>query len=327
MAIKPATLAAMQKLITLTDQLGKAHKKLAAEFDTNEKALRAAIAAKKRLQVQTGLTLTKAQIDRVEPAMTLMRKAREQLFDINADQDFVEAKSAQVLKLASMVDDAEAGLMAIFQKAKRLENDAEKGLKEAIEAENFELQSLISLGGTVKGFRAEAKATYTKTEALNTRASNAAEARNAKALAAAQAEMKALGVDSLKTMLDFHLESIDKLLERAKAKKLTADALAEMADGAKDLRAELAGAGVSVEYALKNRDRVMNELKVEEIDVKKALKVLSLDAKFEARLKKALDGPAAARVKALDAIAKEAKLDTDGKAMLAALVKQKVVAA
>jgi hypothetical protein len=324
MAIKPATLAAMQKLVKLTDQLGKAHKKLAAELDSNEKALRAAIAAKKRLQIETGLTLTRAQIGKIDPAMTIMRLARTTLLDINDDQEFVDAKSAQLLKLAGLVDDAESALKAIFQKAKRLENDAEKGLKEAIAAEDFELQELIGLGGTVKDFRNEAKSTYGKTEALNTKASKAVDARDAKALASAQSEMKALEVGTLPTMLKFHRESIDRLLERAKAKKLSADAMAEFVDAAKDLKAELAGAGVSVEYAVKNRDRVMDELKIEPIDVDKALKVLGLDAKFKPKLGKALEGPPAALEKALEAIAKEAKSELNGKAMRAELQKKGV---
>ena len=82
-------------------------------------------------------------------------------------------------------------------------------------------------------------------------------------------------------MLEFHGMSIDKLVERAKAKKLSGDALAEFVDAAKDLKAELAGAKVWVEYAVRNRDRVMDELKVEPIDVDKALKLLSLDARFK----------------------------------------------
>ena len=60
MAIKPATLAALHKLVALADQLGKLHRKLATDFESNEKAPRVSMAAKKRLQVQTRLTLTKA---------------------------------------------------------------------------------------------------------------------------------------------------------------------------------------------------------------------------------------------------------------------------
>jgi hypothetical protein len=76
---------------------------------------------------------------------------------------------------------------------------------------------------------------------------------------------------------------------------------------------------------LKNKDNVL-PLVIPETDSKKALKVLKIEIKWERKLKNALDGPVSARVKALDAIAKEAELDTDGKAMLAELVRQKVVA-
>jgi len=57
------------------------------------------------------------------------------------------------------------------------------------------------------------------------------------------------------------------------------------------------------------------------IDVKRALKTLDLDPKAESKLAKALVGTRSAMEKNLDALARELKLKTNGKQMLAALDK------
>ena len=65
----------------------------------------------------------------------------------------------------------------------------------------------------------------------------------------------------------------------------------------------------------------MQDFKIEPINVKKALDTLDLDSKVESKLAKALIGTRAAMEKNLDALAKELKLKTNGKQMLAALDK------
>lgn len=66
-------------------------------------------------------------------------------------------------------------------------------------------------------------------------------------------------------------------------------------------------------------------LKIEPRDAKKAATVLGLPAASVPRLQAALDGPDAARAKALEVLAKAAKLDLAGKDMVARLVKAGVL--
>ncbi len=63
----------------------------------------------------------------------------------------------------------------------------------------------------------------------------------------------------------------------------------------------------------------MKELSVEEIDVGKAAKALSLDREGEAALKKVLNGPASGFESGLEQIGKKLKPPQKGKDMLAKL--------
>lgn len=327
MAVNPETLVAMKKLIALADKLGKLRDKLMPAFEKNEKALRAAIADKKRHLIQTYSAVLRAHIDQITPTMGDFNLAKVALADVNQDEPFVAARVADIEKLSGRLDDAERDLVGAFQRAKRLENEAEKGLQAALKAEGFELQELASLDHQVQELLTDAKAKSQKAEAINTRATNAAEARNAKVLAAAQAEMKALDVGMLETMHKLAGDAVARVQKKAKSPELAPDLAADLADGANDAAAQLRGATSYVEAVVKVRERVMG-LAVVEIDVKKALKLLELDNKFEARLKKALEGPASARAKALEAIARDAKVEKpDGRVMEALLVKNKVIGA
>jgi len=69
------------------------------------------------------------------------------------------------------------------------------------------------------------------------------------------------------------------------------------------------------------QEKWVQDFKLEPIDVKKALKTLELDPKAEPKLAKALVGTRSVMDKNLDALARELKLKTNGKQMLAALNK------
>jgi hypothetical protein len=328
MAIRPETLAAMKKLIGATNKVVALRDRVVPKFQKDEITLRAAIKAKKRHVIQTCQAIVQGHIDALAPAVSDLNRAKGALHDVNEDEEFVAARSAELLKLSEKLDAAEQDIVRTFQTAKRLQNEAEAGLQAALKEEKFEIQDLAMLEASLKDLGARAKTTLNKTEALNTQASNAVEARDAKKLAQAQAAMKALDVEQITFEFELAQKSAAAMAEKAKDKDLAPDLAADLADGAKDARATLAGISVAVEYAGKNRKRVLDELKIAEIDVRKAAKVLKLEAKFEPKLRKALEGPPGARVKALDAIAREAGLeDTDGKTMLAELLRQKVVEA
>ena len=69
------------------------------------------------------------------------------------------------------------------------------------------------------------------------------------------------------------------------------------------------------------QEKWVQDFKLEPIDVKKVLKALDLDPKAEPKLAKALVGTRSAMERNLDTLAKELKLKTNGKQMLAALEK------
>jgi hypothetical protein len=303
MAVKPETVAAVKKLVPLADKVEKASKALRGELDELKRKLAESVKAKQRSMIELHLKTLEGVINRSTAALADCDQANGHLDTIDEDEDFLADKDT---------------LTQVFGDGKRLQNAGEKGRGDAIGTEDDLLRELAQTDRWVKQHRKDMKALYEKTEALNTKASEAAERRDAKALAAAQAEMKKLDIGVAEIVHKGHFDELDRLQKKAESGKLSAELAADLKDGIKDLRAEMAGAGVPVEYMRKNHDRVMNELSVATIDVRKALKVLGLDAKFESKLKKALEGPAAGRIKA-------AASEMDGKAMLAALVKQKVL--
>lgn len=329
MAVKPETAAAVKKLVPLADKVEKASKQLQGELDELKRKLAESAKAKHRSMIELHLKTLEGVINRTTAALADCDEANGHLDVIDEDEDFLADKTRreQVEKAGKKVADAKDTLTKVFGDAKRVQNAGEKGRSDAIGTEDDVMRELAQHDRWIKQHRKDMKALLDKTEALNTKATEAAERRDAKALAAAQAEMKKLEVGVAEIVHKGHFDSLDRLQKKAESGKLSAELAADLKDGVKDLRAEMAGAGVAVEYMRKNNDRVMNDLSVAEIDVKKALKVLELDAKFESKLKKALEGPAAGRVKALDAIAKEADSKMDGKAMLALLIKQKVLSA
>jgi hypothetical protein len=72
---------------------------------------------------------------------------------------------------------------------------------------------------------------------------------------------------------------------------------------------------------MEKQQKFVQDFKVESINVKKALDTLDLDPKVESKLAKALVGTRSAMDKNWDALARELKLKTNGKQMLAALEK------
>jgi hypothetical protein len=329
MAVKPETVAAVRKLVPLADKVEKASKQLSGELDELKRKLAESVKARQRSMIELHLKTLEGVINRSTAGLADCDQANDHLDRIDEDEDFLADKTRreQVEKAGKKVADAKDLLTKVFGEGKRLQNAGEKGRSEAIGTDDDVMRELAQHDRWIKQHRKEMRALLDKTEALNNKASEAAERRDAKGLAAAQAEMKKLDIGVAEIVHKGHHDSLDRLQKKADSGKLGPELAADLKDGIKDLRAEMAGAAVPVEYMRKNHDRVMNELRVEEIDVKKALKVLNLDAKFESKLKKALEGPATARVKALDAISKEAGSAMDGKAMLAALVKQKVLSA
>lgn len=329
MAVKPETVIAVKKLVPLADKVEKASKQLSGELDELKRKLAEAVKARQRSMIELHLKTLEGVINRSTAGLADCDQANGHLDTIDEDEDFLADKTRreQVEKAGKKLADAKDSLTKVFGDAKRVQNAGEKGRNEAIGTDDDMLRELAQTDRWVKQHRKDMKALYEKTEALNTKATEAAERRDAKALAAAQAEMKKLDIGVAEIVHKGHFDELDRLQKKADSGKLSAELAADLKDGIEDLRAEMAGAAVPVEYMRKNHDRVMNDLNVAEIAVKKALKVLGLDAKFEGKLKKALEGPAAGRVKALDAIAKEAGSEMDGKAMLAALIKQKVLSA
>jgi len=326
MAIKPETVAAVKKLVALADKIDKAKKSIDDDFGEVKTDLPNAIKAKQRSMIELNLKTLEALINETTDALADADKAIEALEVVEDDEEFLTEKGRRepVKKAGQRVNDAKDALAKTFTEAKRLQNVGEKGLTLAANAEEDKTLELARVDRAIKAHLKEVKDLFQKSETAYAKAKKAADERNRKALTAAQDEMLALPLEYANQAQKSFGTTLDRMEKEAAASTLAADVVGDLKDGIADLRGVLKTAEGFVDKMMHNLDQTIF-LDVAEVDIKQTLKALALDNKFESKLKKAIDGPASGRVKALDLIAKEAKLETDGRKMEAILVKRKVV--
>ena len=132
--------------------------------------------------------------------------------------------------------------------------------------------------------------------------------------------MDSLGIEAKGVIFNSHESQLKEFIEKVAGSGFEADDVAQLKKGAQDALSDHVGAKVYLDQMGK-QEKFVQDFKLELIDVKKALKTLELDPKVESKLAKALVGSRSAMEKNLDALAKELKLKTNGKQMLAALDK------
>jgi len=326
MAIKPETVAAVKKLVALADKIDKAKKSIDDDFGEVKTDLPSSIKAKQRSMIELNLKTLEALINETTDALADADKAIEALEVVEDDEEFLTEKGRRepVKKAGQRVNDAKDALAKTFTEAKRLQNVGEKGLALAANAEEDKPIELARVDRAIKAHLKEAKDLFQKSEVVFAKAKKAADERNQKTLTAAMDEMQALPLEEAGASQKSFVATLDRMDKEAAASTLAPDVVSDLKDGISDLRGVLKNAETFVDKMLHNKDQMLF-LEIAEVDIKQTLKALALDNKFESKLKKAIDGPASSRVKALDLIAKEAKLETDGRKMEAILIKRKAV--
>ena len=325
MPINPATLAVFKELVQATADLDKRTAKLDAEVAKREAKIREAIAGLDTTVIETQLKAIEGDIAETTTLLHDADKALISLQTLLNDEAFMQERDDDADKVSKVIANTRTKTAHHFKTLKKLQNDAEDAWRRSLKSEDFALRELARRDESVKDLGKRLKERFAKLDKAAQRATAAHEARDAKALAAARAEVQALDA----SMAQFEFETEKKLLDDLKKKTdankdYTDETRATLTDGIEDLQKSLQAMSVYVEQSLKV-DKLVKDLKIEDIDVDKALKTLEIDAKHKPKLARVLNGPPSGYEKGLSALAKEIKLDTDGKTMVTALRKAGVL--
>lgn len=318
----PATLKAFKDLVLKADQIMKAQKKINPRFDSEiSSSLPQAIKDKNVPKIELYLTTLKATLKDIENSLDDARSALITLGDIERDDEqFVSEHLQDLDKLTGKITDAQSSLTKQFEQGKKFQEQAEKALASQQNTVDKAFQELAELTKWVNDENKDLKETFHKSDQIATKAQAAFDARDAKALADAQKAMESLGITAKPVLFKSHEDQLKDFVEKISASGFAADDVAQLKKGAQDALNDHVGAKVYLDQMGK-QEKLVQDFKLEPINVKKALDTLDLDPKVESKLAKALVGTRAAMEKNLDALARELKLKNNGKQMLAALEK------
>lgn len=318
----PASLKAFKDLVLKTDKIMKAQKKINPRFDLEiSSSLPQAIKDKDGPKIELYLATLKATLKDIENSLDDTRSALLELGELERDDEqFVSEHLQELDKLTSKISDAQSSLTKQFQQGKKFQEQAEKALTAQQGTVDKAYQELAELTKWVNDETKDLKETFQKSDQIATKAQTAFDARDAKSLADAQKSMESLGIAGKGIAFNSHESELKEFVEKIAGSGFGADDIAELKKGAQDALSDHVGTKVYLEQ-LGKQEKFVQDLKLEPINVKKALDTLDLDSKVESKLAKALVGTRSAMEKNLDALAKELKLKTNGKQMLAALEK------
>jgi len=326
MAANPDTLKSFKELVLITDRIMKAQKKINPRFDLEiSSSLHIAIKDKDGPKIELYLATLKATLKDIENSLDDTRSALMRLGDIEReDEDFVSEHLTDLDTLTGKISDAQSSLTQQFEDGKKFQTQGEKALDALRGTVDKAYQELAELTKWMNDEKKDLKETFQKSDQIATKAQAAFDARDAKALADAQKAMEALGFGGKAAIFDSHEGQIKDFIKKVEASGFEADAIAELKKGAQDVQSDHVGSKVYLDQ-LEKQQKMVRDFDIEPIDVKKAAKTLALDSKTEPKLAKVLAGPRSAMEKGLDALARELKLKTTGKQMLAALDKAGLV--
>jgi hypothetical protein len=318
----PATIKKFKDLLLKTDKIMKAQKKINPRFDLEiSSSLPQAIKDKNVPKIELYLATLKATLKDIENSLDDTRSALIELGDIERDdEEFVSAHLQDLDKLTTKITDAQSSLTKQFQAGKKFQEQAEKALTSLQGTVDKAYQELAELTKWVNDEKKDLKDAFQKSDQIATKAQAAFDARDAKGLADAQKAMESLEIAGKGVIFNSHESQLKEFIEKVAGSGFEADDIAQLKKGAQDALSDHVGAKVYLEQMGK-QEKFVQEFKLEPINVKKALDILDLDSKVEPKLAKALVGTRSAMEKNLDALARELKLKTNGKQMLAALDK------
>lgn len=322
----PATLKAFKDLVLKTDQIMKAQKKINPRFDQDiSSKLPQAIKDKDVPKIELYLTTLKATLKDIENSLDDTRGALIELGDIEReDEEFVSEHLQDLDKLTTTISGAQSSLTKQFEQGKKFQEQAEKALAARQGTMDKAYQDLAELTKWVNDEKKDLKEASRQCDQIATKAQAAFDAHDAKALADAQKSMTSLGIGAKGVIFNSHEDQLKDFVAKVAGSGFGADDIAELKKGAQDALNDHAGTKAYLDEMVK-QEKFAQDFKLEPIDVKKALKTLALDPKTEPKLAKALVGTRSAMEKNLDALAKDLKLKTNGKQMLAALDKAGLV--
>jgi tetratricopeptide (TPR) repeat protein len=253
----------------------------------------------------------------IQEAMVWLEQAFKTIEMINKDPGDVDpaADFPDLATLATSMSAAKTTMVGLLKTGSLLDESASKAL--AKEGGN-EREAMAQWADLVGFQRSKAKAgpeILAEFKAMLPKAKQAAQTRDLKALN--QIKINAgnlVGAGDTQRFLEFldmTLKEFDKKFDVKKLSQEFQDQVARETATLKTLGKDVEGFGKQIQSLYNEIDA----LQIAPIDANKAAKALGIQAAGIPKLKKALDLPDAAMVKALDALAKELNLKTTGKAM------------
>ena len=319
MAAEPGTAAQFAKAKAAAVQVGKVRAAFDPKWKDVVSKLRAAIKAKQNDKIDLYLAALEGRIKELNKALRAATLVRGSLREILTDEDFVAENLAEVEKAVTTVSEAVDGFTEQFDEGKTLQNEAEAASARFQGGANQAMTSLSALENEMDEAKDELTALFNKQDAILVRAAAARDARDAKALAKAQSEHAALGVDIALTLHEGLLKRVKEFGDKAASNAAYSDELKKkLKDGVKDIQNKAVGVNVYVEQLGEGEKRI-KAMKIEDIDIGKAAKALSIDRAGEAGLKKVLNGPSSGYAAGLEAIGSKLDPKQKGKDMLAKL--------
>jgi hypothetical protein len=255
-------------------------------------------------------------VDNIEGCLDSMIPFQRLMTEIEEDESYVHAHLAALGKLTMMVDTSRSQATSQFQACKQMKATGLRLLAEMTQTVERAERLLASHDKWVNDQRKAILAAVGKAATLLAAAEQAAAKRDAKALATAR---KAFAAVDLAGLIDFPAEIEHKVAATLQQMSVVAADKGQGSAIAAEIRATLSTRQelAPVLAKLAAAKARMDALAIGGVDVKKAARALDLDATAEPKLTKAL--AAASIEKGLDTLAKELKLKTTGKAMLATL--------
>ena len=325
MAVDPEIERAYKDAMQKGDAVATAQEKIDPVFKDLSAKIPAAIKEGDGPMLAYFLKALRVELNAISTSLQDIIVAFYNLEDVEDDEDFLAEHLPDVEKLTKSLSSARTELTRQYEAAKALENDAEKGLKSQPKGTKEEaFQELAKYDKWITEDLKELAASLGKIDTPYEKAENAVSARDAKALAEAQKATQDLDISGAAMIFESRETDLKALLKKFEAQGFDPKVCAALKDGVNDLLARHAKGKLDLKLLVESEKEIL-AFKIVEIDLKKAVKVLGLDAKAEAKLAKVLKGPPAAFEKGLGALARELKLKTTGKAMLAALQKAGVV--
>jgi hypothetical protein len=318
MPIAQETLAAFKRLAAATAGLDQRIKKLDAEVAKRTAKIAEAIEANDTTLLDIQLAAIGGDIDEVSTLLHDANGALTDLEKLQRDVDFMLERDDHAATVGGIVARVRTGVARHTKTLKDLQNAAEDAWRKSTRSEDFALRDLASTEKDVPDLQKEVSATFTQAVGVALRADKALQDRNAKALAAAKAEMAKLDVTGTR----IRVETMAKVLaDREKSignREVAKDTLATLKDGYADLKRQM-GRVTQTLGSLLAEEAGVKAMEIKPIDVKKALGALGLDGKAEAALAKVLNGPPREWEKGLDALARTFKTGATGAKYLASL--------